>query len=82
VSIVLNAIKLGYHYVSETGSVSFLRFIKLGGGERLKDKKVKNGIKPTQLGPLEGANLNHWTCPVSLNFIHLRTGTEPVSETL
>jgi hypothetical protein len=33
-----------------------------------------NGIKPTQLGPLEGANLNH--C-----FIHLRTGTEPVSET-
>jgi hypothetical protein len=30
-------------------------------GERLKDIKVKNGIKPTRLGPLEGANLNHWT---------------------
>jgi hypothetical protein len=26
-----------------------------------KDKKAKNWIKPTQLGPLEGANLNH--CP-------------------
>jgi hypothetical protein len=23
---------------------------------RLKDKNVKNGIKPTQLDPLEGAN--------------------------
>jgi hypothetical protein len=40
VSIVLDSIKLGYHYVSETGYVSVLRCIKLGGG-RLKDKKVK-----------------------------------------
>jgi hypothetical protein len=39
VSIVLDSIKLGYHYVSETGSVSVLRSIKLGGV--LKDKKVK-----------------------------------------
>jgi hypothetical protein len=30
---------------------------KIGGG-RLKGKKVKNGMKPTQLGPLEGASLN------------------------
>jgi hypothetical protein len=42
VSIVLNSIKLGYHYVSETGPVPVLRCIKLGGEEeRLKDKKVK-----------------------------------------
>jgi hypothetical protein len=39
VSIVLDTIKLGYHNVSETGSVSIFRCIQLGG--RLKDKKVK-----------------------------------------
>jgi hypothetical protein len=33
VSIVLDSIKLGYHYVSETGSVPVLRCIKLAGGE-------------------------------------------------
>jgi hypothetical protein len=59
VSIVLDSIKLGYLYVPETGYVPVLRCIKLEGGGRLKDKKVKKGIKPTQLGPLEGANLNH-----------------------
>jgi hypothetical protein len=26
--------------------------------------KWKEEISPTQLGPLEGANLNHWTNPV------------------
>jgi hypothetical protein len=40
VFIVLDSIKLGYHYVSETGPVSVFRCIKLEGG-RLKDKKVK-----------------------------------------
>jgi hypothetical protein len=40
VSIVVDSKKLGYHDVSETGSVSVLRCIKLGGG-RLKGKKVK-----------------------------------------
>jgi hypothetical protein len=41
VSIVLDSIKLGYHYVSETGSVPVLRCIKLGG-ERVKNiKNVK-----------------------------------------
>jgi hypothetical protein len=39
VSIVLDSMKLEYHNVSETGSVSVLRCIKLGG--RLKDKSVK-----------------------------------------
>jgi hypothetical protein len=34
------------HYVSETGSVSVLRWMGQG--------------KPTQLGPLERASLNHW----------------------
>jgi hypothetical protein len=61
-----------YHNVSETGSVSVLRWM---GQDR-----------PTQFGPLERASLNHWTsrsswvglsCP-----IHLRTETDPVSETL
>jgi hypothetical protein len=41
VSIVLDSIKLGYHYVWETGSVPVLRCIKLGGGGRLKDKRLK-----------------------------------------
>jgi hypothetical protein len=36
VSIVLDSIKLGYHYVSETGSVSILRCIKLWGGGKVK----------------------------------------------
>jgi hypothetical protein len=35
------------HDVSETGSVSVLR--------------LGRGNTPTQLGPLERANLNHWT---------------------
>jgi hypothetical protein len=54
------------HNVSETGFVSVLRWM--------------GQDKPTQLGPLERASLNHWTglfCP-----IHLRTETDPVSETL
>jgi hypothetical protein len=46
------------HNVSETGSVSVLRWM----GQN----------KPTQLGPLERASLNHWS----------RTETDPVSETL
>jgi hypothetical protein len=37
--------------VSETGSVSVLRWGR--------------GKTPTQLGPLERANLNHWTDPFS-----------------
>jgi hypothetical protein len=37
------------HNVSETGSVSVLRWMG-------KDR-------PTQLGPLERASLNHWTNP-------------------
>jgi hypothetical protein len=41
--------KTKYHNVSETGSVSVLRWM----GEH----------KPTQLGPLERASLNHWTNP-------------------
>jgi hypothetical protein len=52
VTIVLDSIKLGYHYVSETGCPR-PQVYKIRGG------KVKNGIKPTQLGPLEGANLSH-----------------------
>jgi hypothetical protein len=59
VSIVLDSIKLGYHNVSQTGSAPVLRCIKLGGG-RLKDKKRLKWNKPTQLGPLEGTNLNQW----------------------
>jgi hypothetical protein len=31
---------------------------------------------PTQLGPLERANLNHW-----IGHLHLKTETDPVSET-
>jgi hypothetical protein len=27
--------------------------------------QVRMGMAPTQLGPLESANLNHWTTPVS-----------------
>jgi hypothetical protein len=57
--------KLEHHYVSETGPVPVFRCIKLGG--RLKDKKV----------------LFYYlflTFPHP-NFLHLRTGTEPVSET-
>jgi hypothetical protein len=41
VSIVLYSIKIGYYYVSETGSVPVLRCIKIREGERLKDKKAK-----------------------------------------
>jgi hypothetical protein len=36
-----------YHNISETGSVSVLRWM--------------GQDKPTQLGPLERASLNHWT---------------------
>jgi hypothetical protein len=48
--------------VSETESVSVLRW----RGEKT----------PTQLGPLESANLNHWTTPVRFTqlFNHLRPG--------
>jgi hypothetical protein len=51
------------HDVSETGSVSVLR----SGGEKTS----------THLGPLDRANLNHWTSGAA----HLRTKTDPVSET-
>jgi hypothetical protein len=46
-SIVLYVEDKKSHNVSETGSVSVLRW--MGQDE------------PTQLGPLEGASLNHWT---------------------
>jgi hypothetical protein len=46
-SIVLYVEYKKSHNVSDTGSVSVLRWIG-------KDK-------PTQLGPLERASLNHWT---------------------
>jgi hypothetical protein len=38
---------------------------------------------PTQLGPLERANLNHWAqlSRCLLPHLHLRTETDPVSET-
>jgi hypothetical protein len=39
------------HNVSETGSVSVLRWMGQG--------------RPTQLGPSERASLNHWTNPVT-----------------
>jgi hypothetical protein len=48
-SIVLYVEDKKYHYVSETGSVSVIRWMEQD--------------KPTQLGPLERANLNHWTNP-------------------
>jgi hypothetical protein len=49
------------HDVSETGSVSFFRW----------ERKT-----PTQLVPLERANLNHWTTPVRFTqlFQHIRLG--------
>jgi hypothetical protein len=53
------------HDVSETGSVSVLRWMGQG--------------RPTQLGPLERANLNHWRC--LLFHLHLRTEIDPVFET-
>jgi hypothetical protein len=39
--------------------------------------QVREGKKPTQLGPLERANLNHWTTPVRFTqlFNHLRPGS-------
>jgi hypothetical protein len=50
------------HNVSETGSVSVLRWM--------------GQDKPTQLGPLERASLNHWiefkTSPIALYNIHHR----------
>jgi hypothetical protein len=46
-SIAQYSKKIREHNVLETGSVSVLR----SGGERT----------PSQLGPLERANLNHWT---------------------
>jgi hypothetical protein len=48
------------HDVSETASVSVLR--------------CDGGKTPTQLGPSDRANLNHWTP-------HLKTETDPASET-
>jgi hypothetical protein len=53
------------HEVSETGSVSVLRW----EGEKT----------PTQLGPLERANLNH-SSPGVFSPSHLKTETDPVSE--
>jgi hypothetical protein len=50
------------HNVSETGPVSVLMGVK---------------ETPTLLGPLERANLNHWSSPLIL-----RTETDLVSETL
>jgi hypothetical protein len=41
VSIFLDSKKLRNQNVSETGSAPFVRCIKLGRGERLKDKKIK-----------------------------------------
>jgi hypothetical protein len=43
------------HYVLETGSVSILRW----------------GETPTLLGPLERANLNHWTQSKNPLILHL-----------
>jgi hypothetical protein len=48
------------------------------------------GETPTQLGPLEIANLSHWSLALSKGpnrvgvspLPHLRTETDPVSETL
>jgi hypothetical protein len=31
--------------------------------------KVRGGGRPTQLGPLERANLNHWTAPESESYV-------------
>jgi hypothetical protein len=60
--------KTKYHNASETGSISVLMWM--------------GQDKPTQLGPLERASLNHWTNPGLSCPIHLRTETDPVSETL
>jgi hypothetical protein len=40
--------------------------------------------EPTPLGPLERANLSHWNEPnrVGASPLHLRTETDPISETL
>jgi hypothetical protein len=38
----------------------------------------ESGGEDTQLGPLERANINHWTS--LLPHLHLRTETDPVSE--
>jgi hypothetical protein len=56
------------HDVSETGSVSILRW---------------GGKTPTQLCPLERADLSHWKNSVRFTqlFNHLRPETNPVSET-
>jgi hypothetical protein len=51
------------HDVSETGSVSVLRW----EGEKT----------PTQLGPLERANLNHWTASVCASYV--TTDGQPAS---
>jgi hypothetical protein len=45
------------HDISETGSVSILR---CGGGKT-----------PTQLGPLDRANLNYWSTPVRFSQLFL-----------
>jgi hypothetical protein len=51
VSIVLDSIKLGYHYVSKTGPVPVLRWLQLGGGKVKKIRKV-NGYKNYTVGSL------------------------------
>jgi hypothetical protein len=48
-SIILYVVDKKSHNVSETGSVSLLRWM--------------GQDNPTQLGPLERASLNHWTNP-------------------
>jgi hypothetical protein len=64
--------------ILETRSTVFRKldlFPSLGEGEKT----------PTQFGPLERANLNHWTSGLSrclLSHLHLRTENDSVSETL
>jgi hypothetical protein len=64
--------KITKHDISETGSASVLRWRE----------------PPTLLGPLDRANLNHWTLALSKGpnrvggSLHLRTEADPVSETL
>jgi hypothetical protein len=53
------------HNVSETGSVSFLRWM--------------GQDKPTQLGPLERASLNHWTLYLPHTRRWMESKTTPVA---
>jgi hypothetical protein len=64
----------------------FYRTRRFGNGICFRPQ-VKVGQKtPTQLGPLERANLNHWWLRAQMSrcllpHLHLRTDTDPVSET-